>query len=91
MDTKPYDGPERRKYFRYNLIYSPKERIKFKINNDLFDVLDFSQGGLRFIKTNPINVDSHIRGELIFSNGRTKEIIGEIVWELNDEIGVKYI
>ncbi len=76
---------------RYNLIYSPKDPIKLRINDDLFEVLDFSPCGLRFIKTKPINMGSRILGELTFSNGRTKEIVGEIVLELNDEIGVKYI
>lgn len=91
MDPKKYDGPERRKYFRYNIIYAPKERARLEIDNDQFEVLDFSRGGLRFFKDNPADIENRFQGKLIFSDGTTKEIKAEIVWELNNEVGIKYI
>ena len=91
MASKRYDGPERRKYFRYNVIYAPKKRAKLKINKDRFDVLDFSQGGLRFLKDQPVNIENRFRGELMFADGSSKEIKAEIVWQLNKEVGIKYM
>ncbi len=90
MVSRQYDGPERRKYFRHNVIYAPKKRAKLKINKDRFDVLDFSQGGLRFLKDSPVHLERLIQGELIFADGRRKKITAEIVWEINDEVGIKY-
>ena len=54
MTSKEYDGPERRQYFRYNIIYSPKDTAMLKIGTKQFEVLDFSQGGLRFLKDSPV-------------------------------------
>ena len=81
MKTKPYDGPDRRNYFRHNLIYSPKKRAKLKIENDEYEVLDLSQVGLRFIKESDTRLENLIRGILTFSNGEIKSIEGEIIWK----------
>ncbi len=91
MASKQYEGPERRKYFRHNVIYAPQKRAKLKINKDQFDVLDFSQGGLRFLNDKPINIENRFRGELIFADGSSQEIKAEIVWELNKEVGINYL
>jgi hypothetical protein len=90
MASEKYDGPERRKYFRYNVIYAPKKRAKLKINKDHFKVLDFSQGGLRFIKDSSVLLERLIQGELIFADGRRKKITAEIIWETSNEVGIKY-
>jgi len=91
MTSKQYGGLERRKYFRYNVIYAPRKQAKLKINTDQFDVLDFSQGGLRFLKDKPVNIKNHFHGELMFADGSSQEIKAEIVWELNKEVGIKYL
>jgi len=90
MKSEEYDGPERRQYFRYNLIYSPKDKVRLKIKNKQFDVLDFSQAGFRFLKAGPTRLERLLEGELIYADGRRKKITGEIIWEVNDEVGVKY-
>ena len=90
MESKEYDGPERRQYFRYNIIYSPKDKAELIIENKQFEVLDFSQGGLRFLKDNPVHLERLIQGELIFADGRIKKITAEIIWEINEEVGIKY-
>ncbi len=90
MASKQYEGPERRKYFRHNVIYAPKTRAKLKINKDQFDVLDFSQGGLRFLKDSPVRLERLIQGELIFADGRRKKITAEIIWEIKGEVGIEY-
>jgi len=91
MKPEGYDGPERRQYFRYNIIYSPKEQVRLKIKNKQFEVVDLSRGGLRFLKVGRPRLDRLFEGELIYADGRRKTITGEIVWEINEEVGIKYI
>jgi hypothetical protein len=91
MKTKKYDGPERRQYFRYNIIYSPKDKARLKINDRHFEVVDFSQGGLRFLKDSPVHLERLFEGEVIFADGRRKKVSAEIIWEINEEVGIKYI
>jgi hypothetical protein len=90
MAPQPYNGVERRKYFRYNVIYSPKRRAKLKVDQDQFEILDFSRAGLRFLKESPVPLKRLFQGELIFSDGRRKKINAEIIWEIRNEVGIKY-
>ena len=50
MSNPPYDGPERRKYFRHNVIFAPRQKARLTIGDREFEVIDFSDGGLRFAK-----------------------------------------
>ena len=91
MNDRVYDGPERRQYFRYHLICSPKQKTRLSIGDVAFDVIDFSDGGLRFVNPERIPIDSPLYGELVLADGQRKQICGEIVWEIETEIGVRFI
>lgn len=90
MDNKTYDGPERRQYFRYNIIFSPSQGAKLIIGDHAFKVLDFSEGGLRFIKDLNFKIERRVRGTLISSDGKATEIDAEVVWDTGEEIGLQY-
>ena len=51
--------------------------------------MDLSQTGLLFLKDRDKSLEKLIRGILTFSNGETKRIEGEIIWEREKEIGLK--
>ena len=90
MKKKKYEGPERRQYFRYKLIYAPKDRAKLKIGMHKYEVLDMSAGGLRFKNDSETIPQKKIRGVLEFSSGKTRVIEGEIIWEQENEIGLRF-
>ena len=79
MKKQKYDGPERRQYFRYNLIYAPKDKAKLKIGTHEYEVLDMSVGGLRFINDSETIMEKKICGVLEFSSGETRNIEAEII------------
>jgi len=90
MNKKKYDGPERRQYFRYNLIYAPKDKAKLKIGTHEYEVLDMSEEGLRFKNDSETIMEKKVCGVLEFSNGETRMIEAEIIWEQENEIGLKF-
>ena len=91
MEPIQYEGPERRNYFRYNIIFSPRHGAKLIIEGKTFKVLDFSEGGLRFLKEDQNPLGPCVKAQLIYADGKKKSIEGEIVWELGEEVGLKYI
>ena len=90
MKNEKYDGPERRQYFRYNLIYAPKDKARLKIGTHEYDVLDISAEGLRFKNNSEILIKKKVAGVLEFSSGETRNIEAEIIWEQENEIGLKF-
>jgi hypothetical protein len=90
MKKQKYDGRERRQYFRYNLIYAPKDKAKLKIGAAIYEVLDMSLGGLRFKNDSGTIMEKKVAGVLEFSSGETRTIEGEIIWEQENEIGLKF-
>ena len=91
MPQKKYNGPERRKYFRHNIIYVPRKKAILSIDHHRFDVLDLSDDGLRFINDKNIALANRIQGTLILSETDTRKISGEIAWQDGDEIGLKFL
>jgi len=87
---KQYSGFERRKYFRYNLIYIAREKVKLIIGNIEYEVLDISRGGLRFSYGSEIDLGMQIQGVIKFSDDETRAIEGKIVWGKDREVGVKF-
>jgi hypothetical protein len=85
---KKYSGFERRMYFRYKLIYSPRRAI-LTIEGQDYKVLDMSTEGLRFVADTDMPSGKDIRGVLTFSDGESMVIEGTVVWMQEDEIGVK--
>jgi len=86
---KKYGDFERRKYFRYKLIYSPKEAI-LTIENHDYKVMDISSEGLRFLVDGDIPFEKEIHGTLTLADGESRVIEGTIVWIHENEIGLKF-
>ena len=91
MPQKKYSGPERRNYFRHNIIYAPRKKAILSIGHNRFDVMDISDGGLRFINDEGIALGTRIQGTLILSETDARNISGEIVWENGDEVGLAFV
>lgn len=91
MPQKKYSGSERRKYFRHNIIYAPRKKAILSIGHNRFDVMDISDGGLRFINDEGIALGTRIQGTLILSETDARNISGEIVWENGDETGLAFV
>ncbi|MDF1594140.1 MAG: PilZ domain-containing protein [Desulfobacterales bacterium] len=90
MKKTKYDGPERRQYFRYNLIYAPKDKATLKIGTHSYEVLDMSKEGLRFKNDGEPIMDKKVSGVLEFSDGDTRMVEAEIIWEQENEVGLKF-
>jgi hypothetical protein len=90
MKKKKYVGPERKQYFRYNLIYAPKDKAKLTIGTHEYEVLDMSAGGLRFKNDSEAIMEKQVCGVLKFASGETRMVEGKIIWEQENEIGLKF-
>ena len=88
--SKQYRGFERRKYFRYNLIYLNGKKVKLIIDNREYDVLDISQGGLRFSYDSEIDMGLQIQGIIKLSDDESIVIEGKVVWGKDSEVGMKF-
>jgi len=86
MENKPYQGQERRNYER--IVYKPVERPKIQIENDIFEIADVSEKGLRFINNNEVKLDNWIRGTLTFLNGGSVDVEGMIEREQGNDFGL---
>ena len=90
MNATPYGGFERRKYFRYNLIFAPRQKARLTTATCEFDVIDFSDGGLRFSKAPDTILERYIQGNLVRADGQSTPVEGRIVWHSGDEAGLEY-
>ncbi|RPI70541.1 MAG: hypothetical protein EHM45_24740 [Desulfobacteraceae bacterium] len=74
-----YDGPEKRTYFR--VVYEQNRRPRIIINDTMFDVIDFSQKGLRFLNPKELPLHGRIEGKVIFPDGDIIDVAGNIEWK----------
>lgn len=82
-----YIGLEKRSFFR--VVYRrPGARPRLQVSGDNFPVADISQSGVRFINDRHIFLDHTIEGTIVFSDGETVHITGEVEWKKNDEISL---
>ena len=86
METNPYEGSERRTYFR--ILYPPDKRPKLIVGEHQFEIADISEGGIRLINTQNAKLEETIRGSTTFLYGETMDIEGAVVWKQNNEIGL---
>ena len=86
MRNNPYEGSERRTYFR--ISYQPEKRPKLVIGKHEFDIVDISESGIRFVNNKKIGVKKKVLGKATFLNGESVIVEGNIVWEQNGEFGL---
>lgn len=90
LEIKQYSGFEKRKYLRYNLVYPSKEKVTLIISDYEFEVLDISQGGLKFLLENGIDMEQQIQGIVRFSENESRAIEGKVVWKKDSYVGIKF-
>ena len=87
IKTKPqpqYD-PERRQGAR--LIYPAEHRPRFRIRHHDMEIIDISENGLRLF-LDDADVGQRVHGTVLFGNGSSLEVTGEIVWQHGREVGL---
>ena len=81
--------PERRIHSRKE--YKSKQRPRLKVGKMVFEVVDISERGLKFINNKKINIEGWVSGTLIFLDNRSVEIDGIVVRKRDGEIGVHLV
>jgi hypothetical protein len=83
---KQYDGSERRSFAR--LVYPPNKRPILKIRDNELEIINISEEGLKFLNFMQREFGEKISGTVIFSNGKSIDVIGKIIWEHGNEFGM---
>ena len=86
MNHTPYDGSERRTFFR--ISYRFEHRPKLKIGKHEFEVADISEGGMRLVRNKTIGLNQKVRGTITFLCGESVDVEGNTVWEETSELGL---
>ncbi len=79
---------EKRKFQRYD--FESGKRPFLKIGNEEFPIENISQGGVKFVKDKDLNFDDIIHGSIVFPDGESIPIEGNIAWEQEDVIGLSF-
>ena len=87
IESKKYDGPERRKVLRVS--YKPDERPMLKVGENEFEVADISVWGLRFFNATNIEVQPRVRGTITLLCGQSIDVDGMIVREKRVDIYIQ--
>ena len=79
MESKKYEGQERRKNLR--VTYKPDKRPVLKVGEDEFEVADISETGLKFFNVRKIEFRHRVRGTITLLCGESIDVEGMIVRE----------
>ncbi len=79
---------EKRKFQRYD-FESGKSPV-LKVGDKEFPIENISQGGVKFVKGRDVNFDGIINGSIVFPDGETIAIEGNIAWAQEDVIGLSF-
>lgn len=81
-----YPGKECRNFIR--LVYPPEKRPLLKIKDVEVEVVDISERGLKLFNYMRHKFGKSVKGLVFFTNGRSIEVDGEIVWHYKNELGI---
>ena len=81
-----FEGADRRKFAR--LIYPPDKRPTLNVREHTLEVIDISEGGLKFLNYLKKGFGKKVFGTAALLSDQTIEITGNIVWEARDEYGL---
>jgi len=86
--VKAWKGEDKRYYDRVE--YPLGQRPVLKVEGYEMDILNLSLTGLYFIHDTKWNmeIDQWVDGEIVFSDGKSIDISGQVVWEKGNEAGV---
>jgi hypothetical protein len=79
-------GKESRKSIR--LAYPSQKRPVLKVRNYQVEVVDISEGGMRLFNYMQHKFDPKIKGLVEFPSGASYAVIGEVVWQFKNELGL---
>ncbi len=83
-----YTGEQRRKHFRveYPLVYRPR----FTLNGNKFPVLDISEKGVRFVRTNKgwTPEVQRVKGAITFHDEQSYFLTGSIVRQEDNQVAL---
>lgn len=79
---------EKRKYLR--ITYNQEERPRLKIGDHTFEVKNLTQMGIGFTNDEEITLGNTIEGLLLFLNGKSLKIEGNVVWNQDDDFVVVF-
>ena len=96
-DTETPDLPNRRGHYR--ISYEAGQRPTLRIEapsleltgEHEFDVLDISEQGVRFQNDQNVHFSDTVRGEIVFIDGETVMIEGQIVRETGAQLSLKLL
>ncbi|MFC1811111.1 PilZ domain-containing protein [Thermodesulfobacteriota bacterium] len=85
---KAWKGKNKRYYDRVE--YPPDQRPILKVEEHEMEILNISVTGLYFIHDLEwsVEIDQWIDGEIVFSDGKSIEIAGQVVWIEDNEAGL---
>ncbi len=86
MQNTPSEGSEKRSFFRVS--YQPAKRPKLTLGKHEFEIVNISEGGIRFINNQKIKLAASVRGTAHFLSGTSMDIDAGIVWEQSSEVGL---
>ncbi len=86
--TKLWKGEDKRYYDRVE--YPPDQRPVLKVEEHELEVINISVTGLYFLHNNKtdMEIDQWVDGEIVFADGKSIDITGQIVWKNDNEAGL---
>ena len=85
MDQEEFQGIERRSYLRVS--YDHRERPLLHIGIKSYEVIDLSEGGIRFFSKDESTFDLTIEGKLDLLDNEPLVIHGSIEWIEENQVG----
>jgi len=85
---KAWKGEDKRYYDRVE--YPPDQRPVLKVGEHEMEVINISVTGLYFLpnKETHLEIDQWVDGEIVFADGKSIDITGQIAWENDNEAGL---
>jgi hypothetical protein len=77
---------EKRKYIR--MAYPPNRRPVLQVKDHQLEVLNISEKGLKIFNHKQAKLSKNISGNVVFSSGKSIELLGKIAWEHQNELGL---
>jgi len=86
MGNNNFSGPDRRNYSR--IVYQPGNRASLIVGSQIYEVMDITESGIRFINENPLAPETEISGSILFLNGEMVDVEGLVEWQEEGEVGM---
>ena len=87
IKTMGQGGPADKREFA-RLEYPPRLRPLFKLGDQILEVIDISEKGLRLRNDSRLELKELVHGEVQLLSGKPISVSGEVAWSLNNEIGL---